>query len=80
MVAQTKFKQGMSNYNPIPEDPKYYIENSVMAKQPEVTLWDFISERPDKEYLQWAKEIGSERTRFSRLYDGESRYLSKKIL
>ena len=31
MVAQTKFKQGMSNYNPIPEDPKYYIENSNQA-------------------------------------------------
>ena len=61
-MAQKQFKQGMSNYNPIPEDPKYYVKNSLMAKQPEVTLWDFINDRPDKAYEQWAYDIGSDLT------------------
>lgn len=52
----------MSNYKDIPADPKIYVENSLMAKQPEVTLWDFIENRPDKEYEKWAKDIGSDLT------------------
>ena len=49
-MADRKLKpsQVMSNYKDIPADPKIYVETSLMAKQPEVTLWDFIENRPDK--------------------------------
>ena len=57
-----KHSQVMSNYKDIPADPKIYVETSIMAKQPEVTLSDFIENRPDKEYEKWAKDIGSDLT------------------
>ena len=64
MQTKRKLKpsQVMSNYKDIPADPKMYVETSLMAKQPEVTLWDFIENRPDKEYEKWAKDIGSDLT------------------
>ena len=62
MLRKLKPSQVMSNYKDIPADPKIYVENSLMAKQPEVTLWDFIENRPDKEYEKWAKDIGSDLT------------------
>jgi len=57
-----KPSQVMSNYKDIPADPNIYVDTSLMAKQPEVTLWDFIDDRPDKEYEKWAKDIGSDLT------------------
>ena len=62
MQRKLKPSEVMSNYKDIPADPKIYVETSLMAKQPEVTLWDFISSRPDKEYEKWALEIGSDLT------------------
>lgn len=59
---ELKPSQVASNYKNIPADPKIYVETSLMAKQPEVTLWDFIENRPDKEYEKWAKDIGSDLT------------------
>ena len=52
----------MSNYKDIPADINVYIDESVMAKQPEIDLWEFMESRPDKEYEKWAKQIGSDLT------------------
>ena len=30
-----------------------------MAKQPELTLWEFMETRPDLDYERWAIKIGS---------------------
>ena len=49
-------------YKGIPDDIDIYIKESVMAKHPEVTLWDFLEQRPDKEYEEWAIAIGSTTT------------------
>ena len=51
-----------ANYGALPEDINSYIDNSVMAKQPEIDLWEFMKTRPDKLYEEWAYEIGSDLT------------------
>ena len=51
-----------ANYSALPEDINSYIDNSVMAKQPEIDLWEFMKTRPDKLYEEWAYEIGSDLT------------------
>ena len=43
-VRKLKPSQVMSNYKNIPADPEIYVRDSLMAKQPEVTLWDFIED------------------------------------
>lgn len=58
-MAKLKPSETNADYSPIPEDINYYINESVMAKQPELTLWEFIETRPDKDYEQWAIDIGS---------------------
>ena len=62
MERKLKPSQVMSNYKDIPADPNIYVDTSLMAKQPEVTLWDFMDDRPDKENEKWAKDIGSDLT------------------
>ena len=57
-----KPSQVMSNYKDIPADINVYIDESIMAKQPEIDLWEFMERRPDKEYEKWAKQIGSDLT------------------
>ena len=51
--------QTNADYSEIPEDIEYYIKESVMAKQPELTLWEFLETRPDRAYEEWAMKIGS---------------------
>jgi len=51
-----------ANYGDLPEDINSYIKDSVMAKQPEIDLWDFMDRRPDKLYEEWAYEVGSDLT------------------
>ena len=51
--------QTNADYSEIPEDIEYYIKESVMAKQPELTLWEFMDTRPDLDYERWAIKIGS---------------------
>mgnify|MGYP001456715841 FL=1 len=51
-----------ANYGDLPEDINSYIKDSVMAKQPEIDLWDFMETRPDKLYEEWAYEVGSDLT------------------
>ncbi len=48
------------NYGTVPEDPKYYVETSRMAQQPELELWDFIENRPDKEWEEYAMSTGAD--------------------
>ena len=48
--------QTNADYSEIPEDIEYYIKESVMAKQPELTLWEFMETRPDLDYERWAIE------------------------
>jgi hypothetical protein len=50
------------NYHGVPEDPRYYVETSKMAQTPEVTLWDFMEKRPDKEYEKFCLETGADTT------------------
>lgn len=47
-----------SGYKPVPEDPTIYTKQSLMKEYPEVTLWDFIENRPDLEYEKFAYETG----------------------
>ena len=51
-----------ANYGDLPQDINSYIKDSVMAKQPEIDLWDFMDTRPDKLYEEWAYEVGSDMT------------------
>ena len=51
-----------ANYSALREDINSYIDDSVMAKQPEIDLWEFMKTRPDKLYEEWAYEIGSDLT------------------
>ena len=51
-----------ANYGNLPKDINSYIKDSVMAKQPEIDLWDFMDARPDKLYEEWAYEVGSDLT------------------
>jgi len=46
----------------VPEDPKYYMETSRMARYPEVELWDFIQDRPDIEWIKFSEETGANLT------------------
>ena len=46
----------------VPEDPKYYMETSRMARYPEVTLWDFIENNPDKQWIEFANDTGANLT------------------
>jgi len=57
-----KLKDVVSAEGYVPEDPKYYMENSKMARAPEVTLWDFIEKRPDQEWIEFSKETGANLT------------------
>jgi hypothetical protein len=61
LIEKMKLKpsQTNANYGDLPEDINSYITESVMAKQPEVTLWDFIENKLDEPYVQWAEDIGS---------------------
>ena len=52
----------MSNYKNIPADINIYTRESEMKDYPEVTLWDFRDQSPDKDYDQWAYDIGSDLT------------------
>ena len=47
LIQKMKLKpsQTNANYGNLPEDINSYITESVMAKQPEVTLWDFIENK-----------------------------------
>jgi hypothetical protein len=60
LIEKMKLKpsQTNANYGDLPEDINSYITESVMAKQPEVTLWDFIENKLDEPYVQWAEDIG----------------------
>ena len=49
-----------ANYGNLPKNINSYIDESVMAKQPEIDLWDFMNTRPDKLYEEWAYEVGSD--------------------
>jgi hypothetical protein len=51
-----------ANYSALPKDINSYIDDSVMAKQPEIDLWEFMKTRPDKLYEEWAYEVGSDLT------------------
>ena len=57
-----KLKDVVSAEGYVPEDPKYYMETSKMARAPEVTLWDFIEKRPDQEWIDFSKETGANLT------------------
>ena len=57
-----KLKDVVSADGYVPEDPKYYMENSKMARAPEVTLWDFIEKRPDQEWIEFSNETGANLT------------------
>jgi len=57
-------------YNDLPGDPKELVANSVMANSPEVTLEDFMNNRPDKEYETYAVSTGA---------DLETEYKAKPI-
>ena len=59
MLDKLTPSQTNANYSEIPEDIEYYIKESVMAKQPELNLWDFMETRPDLDYERWALKIGS---------------------
>jgi len=59
MLDKLTPSQTNANYSEIPEDIEYYIKESVMAKQPELNLWDFMETRPDLDYERWATKIGS---------------------
>ena len=39
-----------ANYGALPKNINSYIDESVMAKQPEIDLWEFMQTRPDKLY------------------------------
>tara|TARA_Y100000114_G_scaffold139474_1_gene143501 strand:- start:5232 stop:6035 length:804 start_codon:yes stop_codon:yes gene_type:complete len=49
-------------YADVPEDPTYYMETSRMARYPEVTLWDFIEQRPDKDWVKFSEDTGANLT------------------
>ena len=51
----SKRTETVGEYNNVPEDITYYVKNSRMAQQPEVTLWDFIEKRPDLEYIKFCE-------------------------
>ena len=57
-------------YNDLPGVPKELVANSVMANSPEVTLEDFMNNRPDKEYETYAVSTGA---------DLETEYKAKPI-
>ena len=57
-------------YNELPSDPKDLIADSLMANSPEVTLEDFMNNRPDKEYEKYAVSTGA---------DLETEYKAKPI-
>ena len=57
-------------YNELPSDPKDLIADSLMANSPEVTLEDFMNNRPDKEYENYAVSTGA---------DLETEYKAKPI-
>ena len=57
-------------YNELPSDPKDLIADSLMANSPEVTLEDFMNNRPDKAYEKYAVSTGA---------DLETEYKAKPI-
>ena len=59
---KSKRAETVGEYENVPEDINYYVENSRMAQQPEVTLWDFIDNRPDLEYIKFCEETGADLT------------------
>jgi|TARA_B100000073_G_scaffold348413_1_gene367079 hypothetical protein len=59
MLEKLTPSQTNADYSEIPQDIEYYIKESVMAKQPELTLWEFMDTRPDIDYERWAVKIGS---------------------
>ena len=62
MHRKLKPSEVMSNYKDIPSDINVYTRESEMKQYPEVELWDFIEQRPDKAYEKWAYDIGSDLT------------------
>ena len=56
-MAKLKLAKRTGNYNPLPDDITSYVKESVMAKTPEIDLWDFMEKRPDKEYEKWAADF-----------------------
>ena len=46
----------------VPNDPKFYMDTSRMARYPEVTLWDFIENNPDKEWIEFCEGAGANLT------------------
>ncbi len=61
-VSQLKPSEINANYSALPKNINSYIDESVMAKQPEIDLWDFMETRPDQLYEEWAYEVGSDTT------------------
>ena len=57
-------------YNELPSDPKDLIADSLMANSPEVTLEDFMNNRPDQAYEKYAVSTGA---------DLETEYKAKPI-
>ena len=51
-----------ANYGALPKDINSYINDSIMTKQPEIDLWEFMQTRPDKLYEEWAYEVDSDTT------------------
>jgi hypothetical protein len=62
MQRKLRPSEVMSNYKDIPADIGIYTRESEMKQYPEVELWDFIEQRPDKAYEKWAYDIGSDLT------------------
>ena len=56
-MTKLKLAKRTGNYNPLPSDITSYVKDSVMAKTPEIDLWDFMEKRPDKEYEKWATDF-----------------------
>ena len=46
-------------YKDLPSDPRELIANSKMVHSPEVTLEDFLNDKPDREYEQYALSTGA---------------------
>ena len=77
--GNTEFKVVLGDYGTVPEDINYYMKNSVMARYPEVTLFDFLRDRPDKEWIKFCEETGANLTDehdASQYYQGNFKQIS----
>jgi hypothetical protein len=43
----------------LPEDPEFYVQESRLAKMPELDLWEFCEKQSDKAYLDYSFETGA---------------------